>query len=41
MRGFENLSVITRVHHRSGVYGLIAPQRVGSNFMVFGIRYKF
>lgn len=41
MRGFDNLSLITRVHHRSGVYGLIAPQRVGSNFLALGVRYKF
>lgn len=41
MRGLDNLSVITRVHHRSGVYGLIAPQHVGSNFLALGVRYKF
>lgn len=41
MTGLENLSVITRVHHRSGVYGLIAPRHVGSNFLAIGIRYKF
>jgi hypothetical protein len=41
MRKFENLSVITRVHHRSGVYGLIAPQHVGSNFLALGVRYIF
>lgn len=41
MTGLENLSVITRVHHRSGVYGLIAPRHVGSNFLTIGIRYRF
>lgn len=41
MRGVKNLSVSTRVHHRSGVYGLIAPQHVGSNFLAAGVRYKF
>lgn len=41
MREFANLAVITRVHHRSGVYGLIAPQHVGSNFLALGIRYQF
>lgn len=41
MRGFEDISVVTRVHHRSGVYGLIAPQGVGSNFLALGVRYKF
>jgi hypothetical protein len=41
LRGLDNISVITRVHHRSGVYGLIAPQNVGSNFLAVGLRYKF
>jgi hypothetical protein len=41
MRQIENLSIITRTHHRSGVYGLIAPQHVGSNFLALGVRYKF
>lgn len=39
--GFEKLSLITRVHHRSGVYGLIAPRHVGSNFLAVGIRQRF
>ena len=30
-----------RIHHRSGVYGLIAPQHVGSNFMTAGLRHYF
>lgn len=41
MIGIDNLSIITRVHHRSGVYGLIAPRHVGSNFLAAGMRYKF
>ena len=41
LRKFENTSIIVRVHHRSGGYGLIAPTQVGSNFLVTGIRYKF
>lgn len=41
MIGSDNLSVITRVHHRSGVYGLIAPRHVGSNFLAIGVRHKF
>ena len=36
-----NLSLVTRLHHRSGVYGLVAPRRVGSNFAVIGLRYRF
>jgi hypothetical protein len=30
-----------RIHHRSGVYGLIAPQHVGSNFITVGLRRNF
>ncbi|HEX7036739.1 MAG TPA: hypothetical protein VF210_13250 [Pseudomonadales bacterium] len=35
---FPRVSLVTRVHHRSGVYGLIAPRRVGSNFISLGLR---
>jgi hypothetical protein len=41
LHGYENQSLITRVYHRSGVYGLIAPRYVGSNFLACGFRYKF
>jgi hypothetical protein len=41
LRGFEHLAITTRVHHRCGVYGLIAPRHVGSNFLVAGVRYSF
>lgn len=41
LAGFDKMSLNTRVHHRSGVYGLIAPRHVGSNFLAVGIRYKF
>ena len=34
-------SLVTRIHHRSGAYGLIAPRFVGSNFIVAGLRYRF
>jgi hypothetical protein len=34
-------SVIAKVHHRSGVYGIVAPRNVGSNFMALGLRYSF
>jgi len=34
-------SLALRVHHRSGMYGLIAPRRVGSNFFALGIRHAF
>ena len=36
-----NLAMATRVHHRSGVYGLLAPQGVGSNFLAHGFRWYF
>ena len=41
MQHHDNFSLVTRTHHRSGIYGLIAPQHVGSNFLAIGIRYKF
>jgi hypothetical protein len=41
LRYFEQVSIVTRVHHRSGAYGLIAPRNVGSNFLAVGVRYSF
>lgn len=35
----RNWSLLMRVHHRSGAYGLIAPRKVGSNFLAVGLRY--
>jgi hypothetical protein len=40
-RGAPRIGLVTRIHHRSGVYGVIAPQHVGSNFMVIGLRCNF
>ena len=37
----EQSSIFLRIHHRSGVYGLIAPEHVGSNFITTGLRYYF
>lgn len=34
-------SVVLRLHHRSGVYGLVAPKGVGSNFVTLGLRLPF
>lgn len=31
--------VLLKIHHRSGVYGLIAPPKVGSNFLTIGLSY--
>ncbi len=38
---YQTLSFVTRIHHRSGVAGLIAPKHVGSNFLTAGLRYSF
>ena len=35
----RNWSLLMRVHHRSGAYGLIAPPKVGSNFLAIGLRH--
>lgn len=35
------LDVFARLHHRSGMYGVISPQRTGSNFIGGGLRYWF
>lgn len=37
----SRLALVTRIHHRSGMYGIIAPSRVGSNFLTVGLRYSF
>ncbi len=37
----KSLHLLLRVHHRSGIYGLIAPPKVGSNFIGAGIIYYF
>jgi hypothetical protein len=41
LQGVDALSLVMRVHHRSGAYGLIAPPHVGSNFLAAGVRYHF
>ena len=41
LRNVDALTLSTRIHHRSGVYGLIAPPHVGSNFISLGLRYRF
>lgn len=38
---FPDTSLVARVHHRSGLYGLVAPKHVGSNFLTVGIRHRF
>ncbi len=33
--------MVLRLHHRSGIYGLISPRRTGSNYLGFGLRKDF
>jgi hypothetical protein len=41
LRDYPAISIVYKVHHRSGAFGLIAPPQVGSNFMNWGLRYRF
>jgi len=34
-------AVFFRIHHRSGMYGLIAPEGVGSNFLTLGVKHAW
>ena len=38
---YPHLRFVSRIHHRSGIYGVVAPQGVGSNFFAFGLRWRF
>lgn len=38
LRSVPRTHLVLRLHHRSGVYGLISPQRTGSNFLGIGLR---
>lgn len=40
LTGIPRVSLVTRIHHRSGIYGIIAPRHVGSNFLALGLRYR-
>jgi hypothetical protein len=35
-----SMSLVPRVHHRSGIFGLIAPRGSGSDFVGIGLRVK-
>jgi hypothetical protein len=37
----RNLSAFLRLHHRSGIYGVISPRRTGSNYVGAGLRWTF
>jgi hypothetical protein len=39
--GARGFSTFGRIHHRSGVFGFIAPGYSGSNYMGLGVRYRF
>lgn len=38
LRAAPHAHLVLRLHHRSGIYGLISPQRTGSNFIGVGLR---
>ena len=38
---WEGWSVVSRIHHRSGIFGLINGVEEASNFITFGLRYQF
>lgn len=33
--------LVTKLHHRSGIYGVISPSKTGSNFIGAGLRWDF
>lgn len=35
---WDRMSVFARLHHRSGIYGLISPSKTGSNILGVGVR---
>jgi hypothetical protein len=37
----KNWHFVLNVHHRSGIWGVIAPQRTGANYIGGGIRFDF
>jgi hypothetical protein len=37
----KHWSLMTRIHHRSGIYGLFDDVKGGSNLMSIGLRYKY
>ncbi|MGK5095194.1 hypothetical protein WDW89_24690 [Deltaproteobacteria bacterium TL4] len=38
---YENLKLLARIHHRSGVFGFYCWPICGSNFLTYGIKVKF
>lgn len=41
LRAIPNWEFFWRIHHRSGVYGLLAGNNAGSNFLGLGLRRRF
>jgi hypothetical protein len=39
--GAPNMELFTRLHHRSGIYGVISPDNTGSNMLGGGVRFRF
>lgn len=40
-QNWDNIEVFARLHHRSGIYGVISPDKTGSNYLGLGVRYIF
>lgn len=38
---YRSLTLVTRIHHRSGAFGTFNGSRGGSNFLAIGLRYHF
>ena len=38
---YREWTLVTRIHHRSGVFRLFSGTRGGSNFLALGLRYHF
>jgi len=38
---YREWTLVTRIHHRSGAFGLFNGTRGGSNFLALGLRYHF
>ncbi len=36
---WDDGAIFARLHHRSGIYGLVSPPKTGSNFLGIGIRF--
>jgi len=41
LKTLKQYALLFRVHHRSGIYGLVAPPKVGSNFLSLGVCISF